>query len=135
MTEQNSPVAAPPSLAAVDHYVEFWNAETAYEQQRSAARAFSTGVSYHAPVGVLRGPNELIDFRDRFAQHSPDYVFRPRTEPVGHHDRARVQWELVVDGKTFATGTDVLELDQDGRIGSITAFLDRAPEGFAAQSE
>jgi hypothetical protein len=36
-----------------------------------------------------------------------------------------------VDGKSFATGTDVLELDDQGRIAAISSFLDRAPEGFA----
>ncbi|MFF4114362.1 hypothetical protein ACFY0P_12930 [Streptomyces sp. NPDC001714] len=31
---------------------------------------------------------------------------------------------------SLATGTDVLRLDTDGRISSVTVFLDRAPEGF-----
>jgi hypothetical protein len=86
-------------------------------------------------VGILAGVDGLIGFRNQFAQHSPDYVFRARTEPDVHHDRARLQWELVVGSGPFASGTDVLELDGDGRIRSITAFLDQAPEGFAAAHE
>jgi hypothetical protein len=119
------------ALSAVERYVAFWNAASADEQRHLAATTFSDDVGYHAPVAVLRGADELIGFRNQFAQHSPGYVFRPRTEPQTHHGRARLQWELVVAGKSFATGTDVLELDDDGHIVAITSFLDRAPEGFA----
>lgn len=112
----------------IERYVAFWNADG---KQPPAATPFSDEISYHAPVGVLRGVDELVGFRDQFAQHSPDYVFRPRTEPQAHHGRARLQWELLVGDKSFATGTDVLELGEDGRIVAVTSFLDRAPEGFA----
>lgn len=136
MTEASShAVEAPdpvPALTAVGQYVAFWNAATAEEQQRLAAGTFSDHVSYHALPGVMHGVGELIGFRDQFAQHMPDYVFRPREEPQAHHSRARLQWELVVAGKSFATGTDTLEFDGHGRIAAITTFLDRAPDGFAA---
>lgn len=120
-----------PALRAVGQYVAFWNAATADEQQRLAATTFSDHVSYHTPVGIMHGADELIGFRNQFAQHSPDCVFRRRMEPQAHHGRARLQWDLVVAGKSFATGTDVLEFDDHGRIAAISSFLDRAPEGFA----
>jgi hypothetical protein len=56
--------------------------------------------------------------------------FRSRQEPEFHHDRARLKWEIMVGDTSFAEGTDVLAFDADGRIDSVTAFLDRAPEGF-----
>jgi hypothetical protein len=117
-------------LGVVDRYVAFWNATDANERQRLADTTFSDNVSNHAPIGVLRGVDELIGFRNQFAQHSPGYQFRARSEPQTHHGRARLQWELVVDGKSFATGTDVLQLDDGDRITAIVGFLDRAPEGF-----
>src|SRR5690348_9846694 len=111
-----------PDLAVVDRYVDFWNA--------AADGDFADQVTYRAPIGVLRGVDELIGFRDQFAEHQPGYVFRPRTAPQARHGRARLQWELVVGGTSFATGTDVLELDDHGRITAVAGFLDRAPEGF-----
>jgi hypothetical protein len=117
-------------LGVVDRYVAFWNAADANERQRLADTTFADTVSNHAPIGVLNGVDELIGFRNQFAQHSPGYQFRARSEPQAHHGRARLQWELVVDGKSFATGTDVLQLDDGGRITAIVGFLDRAPEGF-----
>ena len=128
MTENITPN---PAGQSVERYVEFWNATSPDEQWQLAATTFAEQIAYYAPVGVMRGVDELIGFRNQFAEHSPGYVFRPRSEPQTHNDRARLQWELVVSGKSFATGTDVLELDRDGRISAVTGFLDRAPEGFA----
>jgi hypothetical protein len=129
----NTPEAPEPSRVpdTVEQYVAFWNATNADDQQRPPATPFSDQISYHAPVGVLRGVDELIGFRNQFAQHSPGYVFRPRVQPQTHHGRSRLQWELLVADKSFATGTDVLEHDDDGHIVAITCFLDQAPEGFA----
>ena len=117
--------------AIVQQYLDFWNAGTDAEQRELAATTFADHFSYHAPVGVMREVEELINFRKQFAEHAPGYEFQPRSEPEAHHDRARLQWELIVDGTSFATGTDVLELGPDGRIVSVAGFLDRAPEGFA----
>jgi hypothetical protein len=129
MTESTEePTAA---MRAVERYIEFWNAASPDEQLELAAATFADQVAYYAPVGVMRGVNELIGFRNQFAEHSPGYVFQPRSEPQAHHDRARLQWELMVAGTSFATGTDVLELDQNGHVVAIAGFLDRAPEGFA----
>lgn len=114
----------------VERYVAFWNAATPAEQRRLAAAVFADRISYHATVGVLRGVDALIDFRDRFAEHAPGYRFQPRSTPQTHHDRARLPWELIVDGTSFATGTDVLELDDRGYVVAVTSFLDQAPEGF-----
>jgi hypothetical protein len=115
----------------LQHYVRFWNADTEQEQRRLAAAAFVDGVEYRAPVGVLQGAEALMDFRNQFVAHMGTAALRLRERPQVHHDRARLQWEIVTGGSTsFATGTDVVQLDEDGRIRSITAFLDRAPEGF-----
>jgi SnoaL-like protein len=123
-------VFAATALETAEQYVEFWNAAAADEQQRLAAATFTDGVSYHAPLAVMRGPEELMRFRNEFAEHLPDYSFRLRREPETHHDRVRLAWELVTGTGTFATGTDLLELDELGHITSITTFLDQAPEGF-----
>jgi hypothetical protein len=118
------------ALSTVERYVEFWNATDADDQQRLAAATFADGVGYRTPLGVMQGAGELIGFRNQFAQQSPGYELRARTQPEAHHDRARLQWELLVGGESFATGTDVLEIDEAGRIVTITTFMDRAPEGF-----
>lgn len=117
--------------ATVERYLRFWNTGKPDEQQELATDTFTDDVAYHAVIGVFRGRQALIDFHDQFTGHMTDAVLRHRGEPQLHHDRGRVRWEIEVgDGKSFATGTDVLVFDNEGRISEITAFLDRAPEGF-----
>lgn len=120
-------------LEIADRYTAFWNASTDEDRQRLAALTFVDGVEYHAPIGVLTGTQAMIGFRQEFTSHVPTARLVARREPERHHGRMRFQWEIVVeDEESFATGTDVFELDGDGRIRSVTSFLDRAPEGFEA---
>ncbi|MGW1801491.1 isomerase [Streptomyces sp. NPDC001984] len=123
--------------AVLDRYVRFWNASTEAEQRSLAAETFADRVEYHAEIGVLTGAQALMDFRDQFLDHMGTASLQLRARPRFHHDRARLQWEIVTgepdghgEGRSFATGTDVLVLDGNGRITSVTTFLDRAPEGF-----
>lgn len=121
----------------LEQYVQFWNVGTEPEQRRLAAAVFADGVEYRAQIGILSGPQALMDFRNQFAAHMGTVALRLRERPQVHHRRARLQWEILTgggngdgDGTSFATGTDVIQLDEDGRISSVTVFLDRAPEGF-----
>ncbi|MGY1583278.1 nuclear transport factor 2 family protein [Streptomyces sp. MN13] len=124
-------VQDPAFARLVEQYVRFWNAGPEGRQRRSAAAAFADDVEYRAPIGILGGTQALTAFRDQFVGHMGAVEFRLRGRPQTHHARARLAWEIrTEDGDSFATGTDVLHLDDDGRISSVTVFLDRAPEGF-----
>jgi hypothetical protein len=117
----------------LDQYVRFWNAGTEQEQHELAAATFADGVEYRAEIGILSGAQALMDFRNRFLAHRGGAALRLRERPRVHHHRARLRWQILTedgDGAPFATGTDVIHLDEDGRITSVTAFLDRAPAGF-----
>jgi hypothetical protein len=117
----------------LDQYVRFWNAGTEQEQHELAAATFADGVEYRAEIGILSGAQALMDFRNRFLAHRGGAALRLRERPRVHHHRARLRWQILTedgDGAPFATGTDVIHLDEDGRITSVTAFLDRAPVGF-----
>jgi hypothetical protein len=126
----------PEPLSAVDRYEAFWNAETSDEQRRIAADAFVDEIEYRALPGVLTGVDVMIDFRAQLVEHVGSVTYRARTAPDHHHDRARLRWEIVLaDGTSFAEGTDILTLASDGRVSSVTAFLDRAPQGFGEGDE
>ena len=115
----------------VERYARFWNAETADAQRRIAVDLFTEDVEYRSVPGVLVGMEALIDFKRQFIEHMGQAAYRPLVEPDHHHDRVRVRWEIVLaDGTSFAAGTDVLAVGPDGRITSVTSFLDRAPAGF-----
>ncbi|WP_225837964.1 nuclear transport factor 2 family protein [Streptomyces sp. NK08204] len=130
MTETIETVTAQ-HRATVEDYVRFWNAQEPGEQQRLAAAVFTEDVRYYALIGVLSGPSALIGFREQFTQHMGGAVFSSRREPEILHGRARLMWRIEAGGKeSFATGTDILVFDEGGRITTVSAFLDQAPEGF-----
>ena len=114
----------------IQHYVDFWNAEFAGDQRRLGAAAFEDTPEYHAPIGVMRGIEDLMAFRNEFAANMGPVEFRLRAEPELLEDRARVRWEILVGEASFSEGTDVLLFGPNRRIDSVSAFLDRAPEGF-----
>lgn len=119
---------------AAERYLRFWNTTDLAERDRLAAETFDGAMRYHAPVGVLEGAAGLAGFADEFRRRvgAADVV---ALEPFDHHhDRVRLRWELRVDGASFAAGTDVLVIDEAGRVREVTTFLDRAPEGFVAHA-
>jgi hypothetical protein len=123
--------------ARLQPYLRFWNAGSRDDADRLAQRVFTDGVEYRAHIGVLQGARALLDFREQFVSHVGGVALRMREQPQLHHDRARLEWELVTGAEgeadtLFATGTDVIHLEEDGRISAVTVFLDRAPEGFGA---
>lgn len=118
-------------FAQLERYTRFWNTGPGEERDRLASAVFTGEVEYRALVGFLRGAAALADFRDQFVSHVGPARVRRREEPEVHHGRARLRWEILTGaGMSFATGTDVIEFDEGGRIRAVCAFLDRAPEGF-----
>ncbi|MDT0377441.1 isomerase [Streptomyces sp. DSM 42041] len=133
MTRTTTDPTPAPLTDAVARYLRFWNAPPG-QQEQLGADVFADDVTSVTPVGIRTGVGELAAFARHFREEAGAYELRARTEPDTHHDRARLRWELVVGGASFAEGTDVLVVDASGRIASVTAFLDRAPEGFDARA-
>lgn len=118
------------TTSATERYLRFWNT-TPDAQRELAPEVFTDDVDYRSPVGVLQGAEALIDFRTQFIGHVGAASFVARREPEIHHDRVRLLWEIqLADGTSFASGTDVLSLTEDGRIRFVSAFLDQPPTGF-----
>lgn len=100
MTTETTPISP---AATAEAYVSFWNL-SADDQRVLGEALFTEGVG--------------------------DYTFVARAEPDAHHRHVRVRWEIRKEEGSFAEGKDVLDLDESGRIAAITAFIDRAPDGF-----
>ncbi|MFJ9389666.1 isomerase [Nocardioides sp. NPDC101246] len=126
MTTETTPRSP---AATAEAYVSFWNLP-ADEQRALGDTLFASDVARSTPIGESTGLEALIDFTRQFAEGVGAYTFVARTEPDAHHEHVRVRWEILKEEGSFAEGTDVLDLDRSGRIAAITAFIDRAPEGF-----
>jgi hypothetical protein len=60
--------------------------------------------------------------QQQFAGHR----FSLRGTPEGHNDRLRFSWSLAAEGAVpVAYGTDFAVVSNDGRLESVTGFLDQ----------
>ncbi|WP_328498337.1 nuclear transport factor 2 family protein [Streptomyces sp. NBC_00414] len=114
---------------AVARYFEAWNADGAEALAKAVAAAWSTVGGYTDPLADVRGHDAVAAVIAAAHEQFPGFVFRPAGAVDGHHDIARFGWELVntADGSAPVAGSDVISLAEDGRIRSVSGFLDRVP--------
>ncbi|MCT2544781.1 MULTISPECIES: nuclear transport factor 2 family protein [Streptomyces] len=114
---------------AVQRYFAAWNAATDEELAKAVAAAFTEDATYTDPLADVRGHEELAATIDGAHQQFPGFEFRLAGTPDGHHGIVRFGWELVstADGSAPVAGFDVIALADDGRITSVSGFLDRVP--------
>jgi hypothetical protein len=105
-------------------YLSIWNERDAAARRALVARAFSVDASYVDPMMHGAG-HDGIDAMIAAAQGQfPGYRFALEGTPDGHHDVVRFSWTLEApDGATVAHGTDVAQVAGDGRLSSVTGFL------------
>ena len=95
------------------------------------ARAWAeTGVLVDPPFDGA-GHDGIAAMADAVLAHYPAHTFERTTEVDAHHTFARYGWSLVApDGTAAVTGTDVVELADDGRIARVIGFFgDLVPAG------
>lgn len=114
---------------AVQRYFAAWNAATPEELEKAVAAAFTENATYTDPLADVRGHEALAAAISGAQQQFPGFSFRPAGTVDGHHALARFSWELVAaaDGAAPVAGSDVITLADDGRISSVSGFLDRVP--------
>ncbi|MFJ3089703.1 MULTISPECIES: nuclear transport factor 2 family protein [unclassified Streptomyces] len=113
--------------AAAQRYFAAWNAGPD-ELEKAVAAAFTEDATYTDPLADVRGHEQLTAAIAGARQQFPGFVFRPLGAVDGHHALVRFGWELVApDGSAPVAGFDVASLAEDGRITSVSGFLDRVP--------
>lgn len=112
---------------AVRRYFAAWNAG-AEDLEKAVAAAFTDEAAYTDPLADARGHDQLAATIAGAREQFPGFVFRPLGAVDGHHALVRFGWELVApDGSAPVAGFDVATLAEDGRIASVSGFLDRVP--------
>ncbi|MFE4954652.1 nuclear transport factor 2 family protein [Streptomyces sp. NPDC056653] len=114
---------------AVQRYFVAWNAATPEDLAKAVAAAFTEDAAYTDPLADVCGHDGLAAAISGARQQFPGFEFKLTGTPDGHHDIVRFSWDLVStdDGSAPAAGSDVITLDDDGRISSVSGFLDRVP--------
>ena len=79
-------------------------------------------ISLCAPAGPLL--DEITALTDVVLAHYPGHRFERTTAVDEHHGWARYGWALLDPaGETVLTGTDVVQLDDDGRLTRVVGFF------------
>jgi hypothetical protein len=109
-------------------YLATWNATDADERRALIEAHWATGVTYVDPLADITGHDALAGLIEGVQGQFPDFVFSPVGEVEGHQRHARFQWGLGPAGaEPVVLGSDVVVLDDEGRIASVYGFLDKVP--------
>lgn len=113
--------------ATIDRYIATWNETDADRRRELIGQTWTEDGSYLDPIMGGEGHAGIDAMIAGVQTRFPGYRFRRTGEVDAHHDRVRFGWELgPEDGPAVAGGLDV-GVVVDGRLRSITGFLDVAP--------
>jgi hypothetical protein len=114
------------AIQLVDRYLDTWN-ETDPERRRALlADTWTDDGAYLDPLAAGAGLDGIDAVIAGVQQQFPGHRFRLAAGPDAHHDRVRFTWQLYgPDGAgPLATGVDFGILAADGRLRSVTGFLE-----------
>jgi hypothetical protein len=110
-------------------YIELWNERTPSRRREMLATNWTADAKYVDPLMSGDGHDGVDALIAGVQQRFPDFKFKLIGKANGHGDHLRFCWGLGPDGvDSPIKGTDFAVL-KDGRIRSITGFLDQVPQG------
>jgi hypothetical protein len=110
-------------------YIELWNERTPSRRREMLSQDWTSDARYVDPLISGDGADGVDALIAGVQQRFPDFTFKLIGEPNGFGDNVRFSWGLGPDGADSPIkGTDFAVL-KDGRIQSITGFLDQVPPG------
>jgi hypothetical protein len=108
----------------LDTYIEMWNETDPARRRELVSQTLTDDATYLDPLMSGEG-SEQIDAMIAAAQEQyPQHRFTLLDGADAHHDRVRFSWSLApAGGEPIAIGTDFVTLAPDGRMQSVTGFL------------
>jgi hypothetical protein len=108
-------------------YIEFWNERTPSRRREMLSENWTSDARYIDPLMSGDGHEGVDALIAGVQQKFPDFKFKLLGNPNGFGDHVRFSWGLGPDGvDSSIKGTDFAVL-KEGRIRSITGFLDQVP--------
>lgn len=112
----------------VESYIAMWNESQPERRRARVAEVMSEDASYLDPVMSGEGVDGIDAMIAGAQQQFPGHRFQLLPGPDSHHDRVRFTWSLSANGgDPVAIGVDFATLATDGRLASVTGFLEGQP--------
>ena len=109
-------------------YIAAWNEPDPVRRRSLIAGVWTEDATYADPMMEGHGHAEIDAMIGGVQERFPDLRFRLLGAIDAHHECLRFSWELGPEsGAAVAKGTDFAELAGDGRLRSVTGFLDAVP--------
>jgi SnoaL-like domain len=114
-------------------YIDLWNERDSAKRLEILKANWTNDARYTDPLASVRGPAEISALIGGVQQRFPDFSFALTGRVDGFGDNVRFSWGLGPKGAADAPikGTDFASI-KDGRIESVTGFLDQVPKAAAA---
>jgi hypothetical protein len=110
-----------------NRYIDLWNERTPSRRRELLAANWTHDARYVDPLMSGDGHDGVDALIAGVQQRFPDFRFRLLGEPNGYGQHVRFCWGLGANGAESAIkGTDFAVVE-DGRIRSVTGFLDQVP--------
>ena len=117
------------ATALADQYFAMWNAADADRRAELIAAIWTDDATFQDPSFETTGHDELNKLVGAAQQMFPGLSFVRTGDIDEHHAYLRWTWHLKADGQEpVAGGTDIVVLDDDGKIQKLIGFHDFAPE-------
>ncbi len=108
-------------------YLAAWNEADAGARRAHVRQLFTANARYVDPMMQGSGHEGIETLIAGARLHFPGHRFELAGVPDGHNNVVRFSWILrTPDGDSVAHGTDVAVVAGDGRLASVTGFLDKA---------
>ncbi len=113
-----------------DRYIALWNETDPARRRALLAASWTEDARYVDPLMQGEGHAQIDALIDAVHGRFPGHRFTLHGTPEGHNGRLRFTWTLGAAGApAIAQGTDFAVLAADGRLTSVTGFLDQLATG------
>jgi hypothetical protein len=111
-----------------ERYIALWNEPDAAIRKQLLAQDWTDDATYVDPMMAGHGPAEIEGLIGGVHAQFPNFSFKLTGKPNGHGEHMRFSWSLGPGDYVDAPieGTDFVTV-KDGRIATVTGFLDRVP--------
>jgi hypothetical protein len=113
------------AVTIAERYIDLWNETDAAARKKKIAAAWTEDATYVDPMMKGEGQGEIDALIGAVHQRFPGHRFTLKGKPDGHGDRVRFSWALgAPNAAAVAEGTDFALIAGDGRLRSVSGFLD-----------